>query len=101
MIWVSKLEYHLVHSVVVDEWGCWQWQRGKSAGYARLSFAGYDWLVSRLVWQHFNNIDPGELYILHMCNQPSCVNPRHLYAGTQEDNTRDRMLAMALRFTPA
>jgi len=33
---------------------------------------------------------PAGLQINHHCNNPGCVNPRHLYAGTARDNTDDR-----------
>lgn len=37
--------------------------------------------------------DPGELHVLHKCNNPGCCNPAHLYAGTNYDNVQDAIAA--------
>lgn len=36
---------------------------------------------------------PGTKYVLHACNNPRCVNPEHLYLGTQQNNMDDREAA--------
>lgn len=44
--------------------------------------------ASRAVWMMAHG-DPGELYVLHTCHNGYCLNPLHLYLGTQKDNMRD------------
>jgi hypothetical protein len=43
----------------------------------------------RVAWQ-LENGSPGDLCVLHRCDNPPCVNPSHLFIGTQLDNIRDR-----------
>jgi DNA-directed RNA polymerase specialized sigma subunit len=44
----------------------------------------------RISWEIANGPVPDGLFILHKCDNQGCVNPAHLYAGTQQQNVRDR-----------
>ena len=69
---------------------CWFWQgRLPSTGYGQFWFAGKLWRAHRLSYFFTTGIK-SELYILHNCNNRSCVNPSHLREGTQADNMEDR-----------
>ena len=58
-------------------------------GHAQISYMGHRVLIHRLAYeQHHGSIPPG-MVVCHTCDRPSCVNPDHLFAGTQRDNLRD------------
>lgn len=68
--------------------GCWEWNgsRNPQTGYGQIG-GGY---AHRLAFQLFNGAIPRGKWILHSCDNPPCCNPNHLYAGTAQDNARDR-----------
>lgn len=70
--------------------GCWLWIGSRDAGgYGRLHVAGTPMLASRASYiVHFGTIPAGQS-VLHKCDTPQCVNPFHLFLGTQADNIRD------------
>lgn len=78
---------------LVGKRACWQWKGSRdNLGYGMFGFNGRTWRAHRLAWVLFNSsISPG-LCILHKCDNPSCVNPKHLWMGTVGDNNRDRAL---------
>lgn len=68
---------------------CWPWIGSLTKhGYGSLGFAGKVTRAHRAAWI-LTNGDPGELHILHTCDNRKCCNPAHLYAGTHDDNVAD------------
>ena len=94
---ITRLEdaaegWRLRKRIVVAENGCWNWQGGLDKHKrGRIAVNGRTRLAHREVWRFFHGpIQNGKL-LCHHCDNPQCVNPDHLYVGTQRDNMRDFM----------
>lgn len=77
---------------VEDANGCHIWQRSKTnRGYGTLTTGGVGWLAHRAAWALKRGPIPEGMKVLHECDNPSCVNPKHLFLGTSKDNMDDMM----------
>lgn len=70
--------------------GCWEWQGSLfKTGYGKFSIGRKTLYAHRVSYEIHIGIIPKGMLIMHTCDNPSCVNPKHLVLGTQRENIRD------------
>lgn len=75
---------------------CWEWKgpyrkdMPTNKAYGRLEYKNKAYTAHRISWEIHNGDIPEGLLVCHVCDFPKCVNPHHLFLGTDEDNMRDR-----------
>ena len=68
---------------------CWNWKRN-GFRYGSFIIGNKTHRAHRIAWKLFNKKEiPEGFYVLHRCDNTLCVNPKHLYLGTQQDNMND------------
>ncbi len=72
--------------------GCWEWTGSlNNGGYGdfHLGGGGRHTLAHRLAWELAHGPIPDGVIVMHLCDNPCCVRPDHLKAGSMADNQRD------------
>lgn len=76
--------------------GCWKWLgRLNRRGRGSISAGGTGakcLLPHRAMWIVVYGPISDDIHVLHKCDNPGCVNPKHLFLGTHQDNMKDMVL---------
>jgi len=85
------MKYYEERVVKNDPDKCWYFEDKRRNYYPRININGRSCTAHRVVFEIFFGYPPKDKpYVLHSCDEKSCVNPNHLRCGTTRDNQIDR-----------
>jgi hypothetical protein len=90
--WADATRLERFWSRVHKTSSCWNWTGPfNTRGYGVTNRSRKFILAHRLSWLIEHGTDPGDLCVLHHCDNPSCVRPDHLFLGDRQDNANDML----------
>ena len=92
MSYLLKKRNMLLNRIQIDQTtGCWNYTRYRDKkGRAKTQIGSKSINTARLAFIVFKQTPIGNHCVCHSCDNPACINPEHLWLGTQLDNIKDR-----------
>lgn len=85
---MKKLEKRFLEKVNKTD-GCWLWTASTRSGYGAIKYNNKVEGAHRISYILYKGEINDGLFVCHTCDNPSCVNPDHLFLGSNSDNMKD------------
>ena len=87
---LTRYEENKLWKYVEKTPSCWIWKGSRrKPGYGQKQFRGKLWQAHRLIYTILKEEIPENKIACHVCDNPPCVNPDHIFIGTHKDNMQD------------